>query len=102
MRDYQKVYEEQWKSIVEDHEGNLQKKQIQKQLAAYSALIENVSYVYGMLTPQRKVDEDPMIIIDYVNDTMINREMVIHDLEQMANYEGMISKEEIVEYLIHT
>ncbi|SNZ10012.1 hypothetical protein SAMN05421503_1466 [Terribacillus aidingensis] len=99
MKDYQKHYNEFWKQIIEDSNGNVRMDQLMRELSEYSDIMKNATYVYSSLTPVSKFNTDPTYIVNYVNDTMIHREMAADDLEEMTDENGMVSLEDIQQYL---
>lgn len=102
MKDYQKHYNEFWKPIIEDSNGSVRMDQLKRELADFSDLMRNATYVYSSLTPVSKFSTDPTYIVNHVNDTMIHREMAADDFEGMADENGMVSLEDIKEYLSNT
>lgn len=52
-KDYNQVYEEFWKVIVEDENGNINIDQIKRELADYYFVIDEVSKVYMGVTGGR-------------------------------------------------
>ena len=84
MENYEKVYQEFWKSIVEDSDGNIDLEQIKKELADYRDLMREVTKVYSELTNFSKPFTRAEYIINAVNDRMIDKQMAYDDLTMMA------------------
>ena len=50
MKDYKEIYEDFWKDIVEDENGELNKEQVMKELADFHFLIKNIPKIYDHVT----------------------------------------------------
>lgn len=51
--DYEKVYEEFWKGIVEDENGNLNIDQVKRELSDFKFIIDQLPYIYCEVTGNR-------------------------------------------------
>jgi len=49
MKDYELVYEEFWKDVVEDDDGNIDIDQVKKELSDFHTLMKKVPLVYDLV-----------------------------------------------------
>lgn len=50
MKNYEEVYEEFWKDIIEDEDGNIDKDALMRELSDYAFLLDEVPKVYMEVT----------------------------------------------------
>lgn len=97
--DYKEVYQNFWKDIVEDKNGELILDQVQRELADYRILLNEAPKVYeevsGLTQPLTKASA----VIASLNDNYIYKKHALEDMTEMANEDGMISLKTIKEYL---
>jgi hypothetical protein len=107
IRDYKKDYEDFWKEIIEDENGNINMDQLQRELSDYSICLENVPKVYcavtgGMLSKPNYEAHSVISVFDeqfgnpaaYVKLLGEDWDIITEDCETNAEY-----KKEIFEYL---
>lgn len=101
MSNYNEVYEDFWKGIVEDHTGNFDVEQVKKELADYKMILDEVPKVYEQLTGLSKPHTRAEVIIDSVEKRFIRRHDVFDDLLMYAeDGEISISVDELRSYLL--
>lgn len=68
--DYKQNYEKNWKDIVENDDGSINKEQLIKELSDFSMLIKNTSIVYCHITNNAvsNVLTDPDVVIALADD----------------------------------
>jgi hypothetical protein len=71
--DYERTFNEEWKRIVCDKDGNLILEQVMKELHDYSMLMENASLVYNEFTPYSKPHTDPKYVIQAITERYIDK-----------------------------
>ncbi|GLO66236.1 hypothetical protein [Oceanobacillus kimchii] len=100
MEEYQKVYEEFWKKLVEK-DGVLDIEQVKIELADYKTLLDFVPQVYDELANVSKPHTYPEYIISRVNNRMIDRQMAFDDLTMNAeNGEVALTVKELEDYFL--
>lgn len=50
MNDYKEIYQNNWKTIIENEDGTLNKDQVMRELSDYAFLLDQVSKVYSEVT----------------------------------------------------
>lgn len=99
MEHYEEIYQEFWKSIIEDKDGNIDIEQVKKELADYKMLLEEVPKVYNELTGFSKPHTRAEVIIDAINERMIDKQMAFDDLTMAAvNGEVTLTVERLKDY----
>ena len=70
MVDYEQTYEDFWKAIVENPDGNLNLDKLKRELHDFKTLVRNVSLVYDHVTGGRisKPMTDPGVVIAEADD----------------------------------
>lgn len=99
--DYKKEYEEFWKDIVEDENGNFDKEQVMKELADYSMVIENCTKAYSLLSKNNI--SDPRVnfyeVEKIFDESYSDDEVIIEDMKQLLKEKDInVLKENIVDY----
>lgn len=97
MERYEELYENFWKSIIENEDGTTNIDQVKRELADYSDLMKNVTTVYSELAGLSKPNTDPIYIIERVNETMIDKEFAFDDINTMLN-DGTLDEEALKSY----
>ena len=71
-KDYKQEFNDFWKGIVCDKDGNLILDQVMRELSDYSNLIENATIVYDHATGGKisKVNTDPDVVCSVIDDYM--------------------------------
>ncbi|MED1863345.1 hypothetical protein P4V41_07735 [Fictibacillus nanhaiensis] len=99
MKDYEKVYDEFWKDLVENEDGSLNLDQVKRELADFRLLIQEVPKVYEELTGLSKPLTRAEAILSIVNDKYIRKEYMLDDIYDMADEDGKVSVETLQHYL---
>lgn len=70
MQDYERVYNDFWKDIVENPDGTLNRDQVMRELFDYQNVMNWTSEVYCAVTDEQvsKPNTSPGVIIELVNE----------------------------------
>ena len=101
MEDYEKIYNEFWKSIIEKEEDMFDIDQIKRELADYYIILQNFRKVYLEITGQNfgNVLTDPIHIIDeFEKAKKQDMQDSIDDLIDSYEEDGWVSVDDIREY----
>jgi len=74
------VYEKEWKEVVENEDGTIDRSALEQVLAEYSRLMDNVTEIYDELTSFSKPHTPASVIIRAINDKYILKETAFADL----------------------
>ncbi len=99
MENYQKVYEEFWKDIVENEDGTLNKDQVMRELADYSVILKSVPEVYIEVANLSKPLTKPEVIISNLNEKWVRKEYILDDLKDFLDEDDKIDYQDLVDYL---
>lgn len=99
MSDYEKEYEEMWKSIVENEDGTLNKDQIMRELSDFSMLIGNLSKIYCYISGNvcSKPNVSPEVVIGLFDEHLNTRYSEGYDDGHEQGYNEGICENEINE-----
>ena len=100
-KDYRQEYEEFWKDIVEDENGNLDKEQIMKELSDFSMVIDNCTQAYYLLSKNKISDPTTMFyeVENIFNEEYSDDEIIIEDMKEMLKETDInVLKKNIVDY----
>ena len=100
LTEYGKIYDEFWKSIVTDSEGNLDVEQVKRELHDYKIMLDNVPTVYDELAGLSKPLTHAQAVIDAAREKQSNyaRDVYLSDIEDMVDEEGKVDIEELRSY----
>lgn len=98
MKDYEIIYNEFWKPLVENEQG-LDIDQVKKELADYKMLLNEVPKVYMEIAGLSKANTRADIIIAALNDKYVSKEYTLEDLIELADDEETVSISMIKDYL---
>ena len=80
MAEIKEVYEKEWKEVVENEDGTINRSALEQVLAEYSRLMDNVIEIYDELTGFSKPHTPASVIIGAVNDRYISKAIAFADL----------------------
>ncbi|WP_162878617.1 hypothetical protein [Peribacillus butanolivorans] len=97
LAEYGKIYEDFWKDIVTDAEGNLDVEQVKRELHDYKIMLDNVPTVYDELAGLSKPLTHAQAVIDAAREKQSNyaRDIYLSDIEDMVDEEGKVDIEEL-------
>lgn len=97
MNDYEKNYEEFWKEIIEDKNGNVNLDQVKRELYDYQNMLDQVPQVYIEIANVSKPNTRASYIISELYDRFVRKDYILEDLLEYAE-NGFVSIEDIKEY----
>lgn len=80
MSEIKEVYEKEWKEVVENEDGTINRSALEQVLVEYSRLMDNVTEIYDELTGFSKPHTPASVIIGSVNERYILKETAFSDL----------------------
>ena len=98
LEDYQVVYENFWKEIVEDENGIVNMDQVARELADFRVMIDNVPRIYEEISGLSKPLTDPKYILAALEERYVRRDHILHDVMDMSE-KGMIKLQDMIAYL---
>jgi len=84
LNNYEKIYNDFWKEIVETTKGRLKRDQVKRELSDYAELIQRVCIIYDSITggTLSKPSYDTSVVLAYANDYMnkVFASLILEDL----------------------
>lgn len=87
---FETIYENYWSSIIEDEDGNIDMKQLKRELADYTMILREVPKVYSEFTSLSKPHTRAEHIISAINEQMIDREAAFEDLVESFGVDSSV------------
>lgn len=101
-KNYNQIYDEFWKEIIEEKDGKLDIEQIKKELADYSFMLHEVPKVYCEVSGNRisKPNTYAFEVIGQFNELNLNKDITQDDVQEMIKYSKTLEelKEELKDY----
>ena len=100
-KDYRQEYEEFWKEIVEDENGNLDKEQVMKELSDFSMVIDNCTQAYSLLSKCKISDPTTKFyeVVKIFDEEYSEDEIIIEDMKELLKETDInVLKKNIVDY----
>jgi len=99
----EKNYNEFWKEIIEDGKGNINKKQLMKELHTYSFILNEVPKVYCEITngslsyPNYKAESVIDVYQDILTKDYLYKKYIQEEAKDILNDNNMSDKEKLAE-----
>lgn len=99
VKNAKEVYEKEWKEVVENEDGTINRSALEQVLAEYSRLMDNVTEVYDELTSFSKPHTPASVIIGAINDKYILKETAFADLaSELEDGKVNVNFDELADY----
>ena len=93
------IYEKEWKEIVENDDGSVNREKMEAILADYLDLLKKVTRVYDELTVFSKPHTHPEWIINSINERYVSKAIAFADLaSELEDGKVNVAFDELADY----